>query len=101
MSVNAHDETYELITLFGEPALFTNSRVERETVPQTMYCYDLRGSDYDPDKPTTAEHMVMVNHAGTVLVSRPLLKNNEEVLRLGNNINFVGECVSLADFLLT
>ena len=34
--------------MFGKPALLTDSRISRFTVPQGWFCYDLRGSDYDP-----------------------------------------------------
>lgn len=64
MSVNAREEEYEHIELFGKPALFTNSRIDRTTVPEGFYCYDLRGSDYDPGRPVTIENQVTVNHAG-------------------------------------
>ena len=61
MSVNAREEEYEYVELFGKPALFTNSRIDRDTVPEGWYAYDLRGSDYDPGEPVTVEPKVGVN----------------------------------------
>ena len=36
-------------------------------MPEDWYCYDLRGSNYDPGEPVTMEPSVAVNHAGTIL----------------------------------
>ena len=59
MSVNAFTEEYEYIELFGKPGLFTNARIDRDTVPEGWYAYDLRGSDYDPGEPVTVEPSVV------------------------------------------
>ena len=45
MAVNAKTEMFDHIELFGKPALFTNFRIDRSTVPENWYCYDFRGSD--------------------------------------------------------
>ncbi|MDD4493662.1 MAG: hypothetical protein PHV32_04840 [Eubacteriales bacterium] len=64
--VNSKDENYEVIKLFGQEALFTNSRIDRETVPQGVYCYDIRHGD-DDSVPCSLEPSVFVNHMGTVI----------------------------------
>lgn len=53
MRVNACDESFEYVELFGKPSLFTNARIDRDTVPEGWYAYDLRGSDNDPGEPVT------------------------------------------------
>jgi len=45
--VNSKDEHYEVIELFGQQALFTNLRIDRATVPDGTYCYDIRHGDDD------------------------------------------------------
>jgi hypothetical protein len=97
-TVNARKEEYEHIELFGKPALFTNSRIDRTTVLEGFYCYDLRGSDYDPGRPMTIEKQVAVNHAGAVLTPEPVTIPKEGFRRLRGNINFLGESLTLADF---
>ena len=72
MSVNAMTEEYEHIELFGKPALFTNARVDTHTVPDGWHVYDLRGSDNDPGSPCTLEILVVVNHAGSIVVPEPI-----------------------------
>ena len=37
-------------------------------ISEGVYCYDLRGSDYDPGDPVCVEERVVVNHAGSVLL---------------------------------
>lgn len=72
MSVNAMTEEFEHIELFGKPALFTNARVDTHTVPDGWHVYDLRGSDNDPGSPCTLEILVVVNHAGSIVVPEPI-----------------------------
>lgn len=99
MSVNAREEQFEHIELFGKPALFTNSRINRASVPEGFHCYDLRGSDYDPGKPLTVEHSVGVNHAATVLTAEPVkFQKGKDFRRISGKLNFLGEHISLATF---
>ena len=44
----ANDEQYQEIELFDKLGLFSNGRIARDNLPEGVYCYDLRGSDYDP-----------------------------------------------------
>ena len=99
MSVNAREEQFEHIELFGKPALFTDSRINRATVPEGFYCYDLRGSDYDPIKPVTVENAVAVNHAGAVLTTKPVkFQKDKDFRRISGKLNFLGESLDLAGF---
>lgn len=98
MGVNAREEQYEHVKLFGKPALFTDSRIDRSTVPTGFYCYDLRGSDRDPGKPVVLENQVVVNHAGTVLTTEPVTIPKEGLRRLRGKLNFIGECLTLSEF---
>ena len=45
MSCNAMTKHYEEITVCGKPALFTNFRIKRDTVPDSLYVYDVRHDD--------------------------------------------------------
>ncbi len=67
-------------------------------MPEGFYCYDLRGSDYDPGRPVSIENKVTVNHAGAVLTPEPVTISKEGFRRLRDNINFLGESLTLADF---
>ena len=100
MRADARKEEYEHVELFGKPALFTDSRVSRFTVPQGWYCYDLRGSDYDPGKPIMVENHVVVNHAGTIVTPTDLKleQKKEQRIRIKDGLNFLGECLTLQQF---
>lgn len=39
---DAYKEDYEHIELFDVPGLFTNGRIDRETVPAGWYCNEVR-----------------------------------------------------------
>ena len=70
MAVNARTEEFQHIEVFDKPALFTNGRIARDTVPEGWYCYDIRGSDDDPGELCYMEENVVVNHAGSVLMRK-------------------------------
>jgi len=99
MSVDAREERFEHVELFGKPALFINSRVDRLTVPKNLYCYDSRGSDYDPGKPVTVEPWVMVNHAGTVIMAGAVDFKGKDYCSIRRKLNFLGEFISLEEYL--
>ena len=67
-----NDEQYQEVELFEKPALFSNGRISRDDLPEGVYCYDLRGSDDDPGSPICVEERVVVNHAGSVILTAPL-----------------------------
>lgn len=91
-------EEYQEVEIFAVPALFGNGRIRQEEVPEGMYRYDLRGSDDDPGDPVSVENQVVVNHAGTVLTSMPLPIPERGYLRLGEELNFVGGMMTIAEF---
>jgi len=72
MRVNVYDESFEYVKLFGKPALFTESHIDRDTVPEGWYAYDLRGSNTNSSEPVTVEPLVVINHAGTILTHEPV-----------------------------
>ena len=98
--LDARKEEYEHVELFGRPALFTDSRISRFTVPQGWFCYDLRGSDYDPGRPIMVENSVVVNHAGTILTPTDLKLEEKEDhrIRIKDGLNFLGEHLTLEQF---
>ena len=97
----ANDEQYQEIELFDKPGLFSNGRIVRDNLPEGAYCYDLRGSDYDPGEPVCVEEQVVVNHAGSVLLTEPLelAENGRLMLTEEEGLNFVGGFSTLAQFL--
>ena len=97
----ANDEQYQEIELFDKPGLFSNGRIVRDNLPEGVYCYDLRGSDYDPGEPVCVEEQVVVNHAGCVLLTEPLelAEDGRLMLTEEEGLNFVGGFSTLTQFL--
>lgn len=98
MGVNIREEQFEYVELFGKPALFTNARIDRGTVPEGWYAYDLRGSNHDPGEPVTVEPKVGVNHAGTILIHEPVTIPKAGYRSLKGRLDFLGEQYSLKEF---
>ena len=91
-------DTLDVVELFGKEALFTNGRVTKNALPEGLYTYDLRGSDNDPGEPVTLEPMVLVNHAGSVIVSEQISIPENGVVPLGENMSFTGESITMEQF---
>ena len=91
-------EEYDEIELFDKPALFSNGRVDQDKLPEGLYAYDLRGGDDDPGAPVTVENRVVVNHAGSVILSEPLDFGEADYLALGEDMNFTGGEATLKHF---
>ena len=103
MSDSAMNSYFELVEIYGKPAMFSNERIDRCTVPDGWHCYDLRGSDNEPSEPATVEQFVSFHHAGSVLLPTPIIfrsgqKNRSLVENREYALSFLGEDVTMADF---
>lgn len=97
---NLLNEELQEIEIFDKPGLFSNGRLRDEEVPEGLYRYDLRGSDYDPGQPITVEKTVVVNHAASVLMVEELDLGAEGRLELGEEgLNFTGAELTVREFM--
>lgn len=97
--IDAMDEEYEAIELFGQKALFTNSRIDRTTVPKGVYCYDIRHGD-DDAVPCTLEPYVFVNHMGTVICGADFgLTRNAYIPMSADDLGFEGYSEDLNSYM--
>lgn len=97
---NLLKEKLQEIEIFDKPGLFSNGRLRDEDVPEGLYRYDLRGSDYDPGQPITVEKTVVVNHAASVLMAEELDLGAEGRLELGEEgLNFTGAELTVREFM--
>lgn len=72
---NRHDamqEQYERVTVLGLPMLFTNSRLDRETVPKGLFLYEVHHDDDQQGDPVQIGKWIMVNHWGTLISNKPV-----------------------------
>ncbi len=96
------DDRFEPAYLFGTPVLYSEARLHDYEIPDGFYCYELRGSDYDPGIPVTVEESVRVNFDGSVLsvVAIPIPESG--YLRLGEDgILFDDPSISSSAFINT
>lgn len=68
---------------------FTSLRVDRNTIPNGWYAYDIRHGD--SGGLYNVEERVLVNHAGTFLTQKPIKMNKDgyHCLRGGGGYTFI------------
>lgn len=92
-------EEFDEIEVLDYKGLFSNGRVKPQELPDNLYAYGLRGSDDDPGKFATLEMMVVVNHAGTVILPDRLTQLvDQKHLPIGDDYNFTGDSMTLEQF---
>ena len=69
--VDAKETCWEKVEVLGREGLFTCLRVDRSTVPEGWYMYEVRHDDECQGEPVEIALWVMVNHWGTLLVKEP------------------------------
>lgn len=69
---NAQEEVFEEVTVLGKPMLFTPCCIDRNTVPKSLYMYEVRHDDDGRGDPVQIAKWVMVNHWGTLISSVPI-----------------------------
>lgn len=72
MAVNATEEVFDLLELFGHTVLFTCMRVDRETIPKGLYVYDVRHDDDCSGKIIEIKLHIMIIHWGTIICKEPI-----------------------------
>ena len=72
MRVNAMTEQFEDVTVLGHPMIFTCLRVDRDTVPEGLYVYEVRHDDDQQGDPVQIGNWIMVNHWGTIISNKPI-----------------------------
>lgn len=60
MSYDVQKVTYQEVTIFDRPALFTECRIDRATVPEGVYRYELRHGDADWGEPIELSRSLML-----------------------------------------
>ena len=98
MRCNIYKDQLESAELFGKPVLYTGLSIERESVPDNWFCYDLAASDRNPDKAVTLEDHVVWNRVGTVLSPVPLKRETTMARQIKNSFHLHEELLDLAGF---
>ena len=91
-------EDYQEIEICGVNGVFSNGRIDRDKLPDGLYCYDIRGTDNDPGELKYLEARVAVNHAGSVVTASPIELPDTGRLDISEEISFSGGTTSLRKF---
>lgn len=94
---DATKEGYMLAEIDGKPVLFTNMRLDRDTVPEGIFCYDIRDSDALDGSFAEMKSFVMVNHWGTILCREPF-PLDEHGSYYPDDWGFINQDMSLTEF---
>lgn len=86
--------TFEKIEVNDIPALFTNLRIDRNTLPKGYHAYGIRSGDRSDF--ATIEPFVMVNHTGTILTEQPIKMTKGDYTPI-RDYNFLGEIAIVKD----
>lgn len=97
---NVKDVICEKVEVIGRKGLFTELRIDRNSIPDGWYMYEVRHDDDCQGEPVQIASWVMVNHLGTLLVKEPFdlepskVNNNAYLdIDLDKDWNYLDECV--------
>ena len=95
---NAQDENYELVMLDEFPVLFTNGRLDRKSIPEGLFCYDIRHDDECQGIACEVKPFVLVNHWGTILSKSEIPLENGSYYP-EDDLNYLGIPMGLKEFM--
>ena len=98
MRCNIYKDALQRGELFGKPVLYTGLPIERESVPENWYCYDLTGSDRNPTKPVKLEDRAVWNRVGSILSPVPLKRETTRARQIKDSFSLHEELLDLAGF---
>ena len=85
--IDARCLTYEKVIVFGKEMFFTDWRVDRKTIPEELFIYEVRHSDDNMFQPKEISEYIWVNYYGFLVSREPLLNSDYE--RNGRNFWFI------------
>lgn len=93
--INAKDADYQIVECFGVTGIFTESRIDRDTVPLCLSMYEIRdgGSDGDPAEIAEA---IAVDFLGTLLTKEEI--NVPQFITPEDDWEYLGDETTLQDF---
>ena len=94
-------EKYDLIELFGKPALFTGERLSKAKIPEGLYVCHVRGDDETTGGFAELAPRVLVNHFGSIITKEPIDFGKEGFIPFTEETepNFTGQSISMRDFI--
>lgn len=62
------------VKVLGKMGFFTDQRINRKSIPDGWYFYEVRHADNDWCEPVEVALGVLVNFMGTLIISEPILR---------------------------
>jgi len=95
-AINAQDESFELIEVLGQPALFSCMRIRRDSVPEGLFHYEVRHDDDGKGDPVEIAKGIMVDHLGTILTRTAIQLPEDGYLNIDpeKDWNYCGESMT-------
>lgn len=75
-------ERFEKVSVCGRECEFTDMRIDRNTIPEGKYQYEVAVDDDSGDETARVKPVVLVNFFGTLICSEPLPVGDDGVLWL-------------------
>ncbi|MDE5597389.1 MAG: hypothetical protein K2J04_06115 [Lachnospiraceae bacterium] len=82
MRLDYSKEKFTKVRVCGVECEFSDMRIDRSTVPQGKYQYEVAGDDDSGSDPARVQRGVLVNFFGTLISDMPLLLVNDNVVWL-------------------
>lgn len=75
-------ESFQKVRVCGIECEFSDMRIDRNTVPEGRYQYEVAGDDDSGGDPVRVSLGVLVNFFGTLICDKPLPLGDDEILWL-------------------
>lgn len=98
---SAMSESFEEVTIFEKPALFTNLRIDRSSVPKGYHLYEVRHDDDSLGNAVQIAKGILVNHWGTLITRNKIKLPPDGHLDIKpDDLNYhTGDCRSMKDYM--
>ena len=99
--IYTHADRFDLVELFGKPALFTSDRLKTMDIPKGLYLSHVRGDDEMSGGFATLEPKVLVNHFGSIVTKEPVDFGKKGFIEFTDDTepHFTGRSVTFAEFM--
>ena len=85
--LKATDVVWNKVNVLGKECLFSDLRIDENSVPEGYLMYEVRHTDEDWGKPAEIGLWIMVNFFGTLLVKEPFVL--EPSTKINNSYSFI------------
>ena len=94
--------SFEEVTILDMPALFTPGRVDRGTVPQGYYLYEIRHDDDCQGDAVQVSMSILVNHWGSIVTNAEIPLPSDGCLDIDpeDMAYDAGDCHTMGDFMV-